>query len=90
MQIDCEGCEWVTFDDWIAPGMPKLNQILVELRKPPLSIANKFFDILQANGYLRFHKEPNIKYPGAEDKLLSTHLKLSTDFFPPEKHLVTS
>lgn len=83
-KIDCEGCEWTSFEDWLAPDMPRLNQILIELHKPPRSTATKFFDTLQAAGYVRFHKEANIQFfeGGAIEYAF---LKLSKDFFPEEK-----
>lgn len=79
-KIDCEGCEWTSFDDWLDPEMPDLMQILVEIHKPPRSMALKFFDMLHEAGYVRFHKEPNIQYHfgGAIEYAF---LKLSKDYF---------
>lgn len=85
-KIDCEGCEWTSFDDWLDPDMPSLNQILVELHKPPREMATKFFDTLQALGYVRFHKEPNIQYPDG-GAIEYAFLKLAKDFFPEEKRV---
>ena len=59
-KIDCEGCEWESFDSWLDPSMPDLMQILVEVHYPPIELATVFFDRLQAAGYARFHKEFNI------------------------------
>ena len=83
-KIDCEGCEWTSFDDWLTPDMPHLNQILVELHKPPRKIATKFFDTLQAAGYVRYHKEANIQFE-AGGAIEYAFLKLKKDFFPQEK-----
>jgi len=86
-KIDCEGCEWVSFESWLDEDMPHLNQILVELHKPPREYATKFIDTLQAAGYVRFHKEPNILFP-AGAAIEYAFLKLSKDFFPQEKLIV--
>jgi len=83
-KIDCEGCEWTSFGDWLIPDMPQLNQILVELHRPPRKIATKFFDTLQAAGYVRFHKEANIQWEKG-GAIEYAFLKLAKDFFPKEK-----
>ena len=86
-KIDCEGCEWKTFDTWLDPDIPDLMQILVELHKPPASIATRFFDSIQAAGYARFHKEVNTICPWA-GAVEYGFLKLSKDFFPQSKQVV--
>jgi hypothetical protein len=60
-KIDCEKCEWNTYEDWVADGIPLLHQIQVELHNAPPKAIN-FFDALERAGYLRFHKEPNIQF----------------------------
>ena len=57
-----EGCEWDTYTDWLAEGVPMLHQIQVEVHQVPGEKALGFFDTLEAAGYLRYHKEPNIQY----------------------------
>lgn len=83
-KIDCEGCEWVSFNDWLDPEIPRLNQILVELHAPKKDDAVKFFDTLQAEGYVRTHKEANIQFyhGGAIEYVF---LKLEKDFLPAHK-----
>jgi Methyltransferase domain len=49
-KIDCEGCEWSTYKDWLAAD---LRQILVEVHHAP-SIAQNFFSDLQRAGYVTF------------------------------------
>lgn len=49
-KIDCEGCEWATYKDWINAD---LRQILVEVHRVPL-IAQDFFSDLQKAGYVTF------------------------------------
>jgi hypothetical protein len=59
-KIDCELCEWDTYVDWLADGIPLLHQIQVETHGVPGEKALGFFDTLEAVGYLRYHKEANI------------------------------
>jgi hypothetical protein len=61
-KIDCEDCEWETYMDWIHPSIPLLHQIQVEVHGVQANATLNFFDHLEAAGYLRFHKEPNIQY----------------------------
>lgn len=49
-KIDCEGCEWATYKDWINADM---RQILVEVHRVP-EIAQDFFSDLQKAGYVTF------------------------------------
>lgn len=68
LQIDCEGCEWSTYRDWIrgtsldgSVVVPPPRQILVELHKSPPPHARSFFDSMRRAGYVVFHKEPNLE-----------------------------
>ena len=61
-KIDCEKCEWDTYQDWLGKGIPLLHQIQVEVHDAPGQTAIDFFDSFERAGYLRFHKEPNIQY----------------------------
>jgi len=61
-KIDCEGCEWDTYRDWTSVELPMLHQILVEVHGAPKDKALDFYDSLEEEGYLRFHKEPNIQW----------------------------
>lgn len=62
LKIDCEGCEWSTYESWFAGGV-KIRQILVELHggtddgNPPAAM--KFLSFLKELGYVVFHKESN-------------------------------
>ena len=51
-----------TFRDWAADDVPRLQQLLVEVHEAPVDKVLPFFDVLEAAGYLRFHKEPNIQW----------------------------
>jgi len=57
-KIDCERCEWTTYQDWLGKGIPLLHQIQVEVHDAPGQTAIDFFDSFERAGYLRFHKEP--------------------------------
>lgn len=61
-KIDCKKCELDTFRDWVADDVPRLQQLLVEVHEAPVDKVLPFFDVLEAAGYLRFHKEPNIQW----------------------------
>lgn len=74
-KIDCEGCEWSTYKDWIGADM---RQILVEVHLVP-AIAQDFFSDLQKAGYVTYHKEPNIQWGGGECVEYAM-LKLSTEY----------
>jgi hypothetical protein len=54
-KIDCEGCEWSTYKDWLTPD---IRQIQVELHGVPPH-KNTFFLALKKAGYAVFSKEPN-------------------------------
>lgn len=61
-KIDCEGCEWASVDEWVAPGV-EIRQINVELHspKPPNPHkAHHFFQTLFKSGYVVHAKEPNL------------------------------
>lgn len=49
-KIDCEGCEWSTYKDWINAD---LRQIVVEVHRAP-EVAQDFFSDLQKAGYVSF------------------------------------
>jgi len=61
-KIDCEGCEYKTFRDWMGEGIPALHQIQVELHDSMKvgQLAIDLFESFEKEGYLRFHKEINL------------------------------
>ena len=77
-KIDCEGCEWQTFQDWFHVDLD-IRQILVEVHHVPEN-ANDFFETLQDEGFVTFHKEPNTKYSGGMCQEYA-FLKLDPYFF---------
>jgi hypothetical protein len=50
-----------TFEDWFNPSIPTMQQILVKIHHNPLTTV-PFFNGLMNNGYVMFHKEPNIQF----------------------------
>jgi len=56
-KIDCEGCEWDTYEDWVSSNVD-IRQIQVELHSMHKNVIN-FFETLQKAGYVTFHKEAN-------------------------------
>lgn len=69
LKIDCEGCEWDTYQKWF-DGTTIIHQILLEVHAgtngaPPLS-AQTFMSYLKDKGYIIFHKEANIAGSGGQ------------------------
>ena len=84
-KIDCDKCEWQTFNDWFAPEIPSLQQIQVELHNAPRQ-AIDFFTTMEEEGYVRFHKEPNIQFSDGSC-LEYAFLKLDKEFFSLRKEM---
>ena len=60
-KMDCEFCEWASYKDW--SKIPNIKQIQVELHW--VRSAKDLFTRLRNQGFVIFHKEPNIlKEPG--------------------------
>jgi len=69
LKIDCEGCEWSTFKDWIHLG---IRQVLIELHgvpapggtpdqrwyQKPLDLS-EYYGFYRDNGYVLFNKQRN-------------------------------
>lgn len=85
-KIDCEGCEYDTFKDWIDPDLPVLQQIQVEIHNAKPNVID-FFDTLREAGYARFHKEPNIQFGGGAAVEYAL-IKLVPEFFPVKNKIV--
>ena len=63
LAVNCNGCEWRIFRDWFnIPAHPQ--QILVQVKGQPLTVADEFFQSLQDNGYVTFHKAMNYMHQG--------------------------
>mmetsp|Transcript_4738 Transcript_4738/g.11182 ORF Transcript_4738/g.11182 Transcript_4738/m.11182 type:complete len:358 (+) Transcript_4738:87-1160(+) len=75
-KIDCEWCEWFTYEQWIEQD---IRQILVETHNAPMPNAQDFFYKLHDAGFVIFNKEANYQNGGGGVEY--GFLKLSTDFF---------
>jgi Methyltransferase domain len=62
-KIDCESCEWSTYEDWLHPDVD-IRQVLVETHGL-LPEVSKFFDRFFDAGFVLFSKEANI-HPDAK------------------------
>ena len=58
-KIDCEGCEWSTYLDWIS--YPHIRQVLIETHNLPSNktMGLHFFDSFQQNNLYMYSKEVN-------------------------------
>jgi hypothetical protein len=77
-KIDCEGCEWFSYKDWIDPSID-IRQIQIEIHEAP-PMVNEFFEDLRDAGFAMFHKEPNIQYTGGKCVEFS-FLRMAPTFF---------
>lgn len=65
-KIDCEGCEWFSFKDWLDPSVD-IRQILIETHlaeRRQYATPSQFFDRFLDRGFVPFSKETNT-HPGA-------------------------
>lgn len=66
-KIDCEGCEWKTVQSWFEGGA-RIRQVLVEVHAGTKDVvplpAMEFMSYMKEQGYVIFHKEPNIAWAG--------------------------
>lgn len=69
LKIDCEGCEWETVKSWFKGGI-KIRQVLVEVHAGTKDVvplpAMEFMSFMKQQGYVIFHKEPNIAWAGGD------------------------
>jgi hypothetical protein len=82
LKIDCEGCEWKVFMDWLGESSVKPpRQVLVEVHRSPAPFARNFFFEMKKHGYVIFHKEPNLPGCPKGDCVEYGFLKLHPDFY---------
>ena len=75
-KIDCEGCEWKSYHDFLKAD---LRQVLIEVHEV-VHVTYNFFEDLHQAGYVMFHKEPNIQFGGGRCVEFG-FLKLAPQFF---------
>ena len=79
-KIDCEGCEWYTYKDWLRFN---IRQIMVETHRTPPNV-NDFFSDIHAANFVMFHKEANIL--GTRGNAIEfSFLKMNGSFFEDEE-----
>lgn len=81
MRIDCEGCEWHTFREWLTSGI-SARQIVVTLHGSPRN-EDDIFELLESNNYVIFHKEADIRYGGMFQEY--GFIKLAPEFFSNDR-----
>lgn len=83
-KIDCEGCEWSTGKSWFDADVV-IRQVLVELHEVKSGIPQPggldFFNTMYQQGYVIFHKEPNIQYWQYGRCVEYAFLRLNQTFF---------
>lgn len=62
LKIDCEGCEFTTYKDWLQSTVD-IRQVLVETHRLP-AVPSQFFDRFFDMGFVPFSKEAN-SHPNA-------------------------
>jgi hypothetical protein len=77
-KIDCEGCEWRSYKDWLMDDVD-IRQIQVEVHGTP-AVAPQFFQDIHDANFVMFHKEPNIQYSDGSCVEFS-FLKMASSFF---------
>eukprot|EP00747_Dinoflagellata_sp_TGD_P099230 gnl/TRDRNA2_/TRDRNA2_167676_c1_seq1.p1 gnl/TRDRNA2_/TRDRNA2_167676_c1~~gnl/TRDRNA2_/TRDRNA2_167676_c1_seq1.p1 ORF type:complete len:263 (+),score=32.20 gnl/TRDRNA2_/TRDRNA2_167676_c1_seq1:107-790(+) len=83
-KIDCDSCEWDSYRQWFAAGV-YIRQILLEVHGGgglDSQRTHDLFNFLFDMGYVIFHKEPNIAFPGSAGVVAVefAFLKLSPSF----------
>jgi len=84
LQIDCNGCEWTSFQSWFG-DVSKLDvfirQILVKVYgvQQGVSVVNALFEMLHKKGYVIFHKEADLVAKG--NNIDYSFVRLDQTFF---------
>lgn len=93
-KIDCEGCEWKTVSSWFEANVT-LRQVQIEVHEGynraqnrhfiPQPDAPDFFKKMYKEGYVIFHKEPNIMFWKYAKCVEYAFLRLDQSFFLDEE-----
>jgi len=78
-KIDCEGCEWFTYLDWIPLD---IRQVQIEVHMTP-PVAIPFFEAFHNANFAIFHKEANVMGPRG-DCFEYSFIKMAPSFFRRE------
>jgi len=77
MRIDCDGCEWHTFSEWLSSGVTP-RQLLVSLHGAPRN-EDELFELMEKHNFVIFHREADTRYGGLWQEY--GFLKLDPSFF---------
>jgi|EP00979_Chaetoceros_neogracilis_P004102 hypothetical protein len=95
MKVDCKMCEWGIYDDWFdhddpateshrghgQVGVSMVQQLLVEVHGTPQEYVNEFFERMEDENYVIFHKDSDTQtFHGMSQDY--AFLKLDKRFFP--------
>ena len=60
-KIDCEGCEWSSYRDWLDPNIADIRNILIEthMMKQGIQTGSQFFESFLDRGFVPYSKEAN-------------------------------
>ena len=86
MKMDCEGCEWATFEGWFKHLKNFPTQILLEMHKGTTGTApvpaDQLLQHMRDNNYVIFQKEPNTLQTVAKGECIEySFLHLAPAFF---------
>jgi hypothetical protein len=62
MRVDCEGCEWHTYPEWLNSGVEP-RQLLVSFHGAPRN-EDEVFEMMAQRNYVIFHREADTRYGG--------------------------
>ena len=94
MKVDCRMCEWGIYDDWFdrddpnreshrgrgRAGLSAIQQLLVEVHGTPQEYVNDFFERMEEENYVIFHKDSDTEtFQGMSQDY--AFLKLDKSFF---------
>lgn len=77
MRVDCEGCEWHTYPEWLISGVQP-RQLLVSFHGAP-SNEDEVFEMMATNNFVIFHREADDRYGGMWQEY--GFLRLDSSFF---------
>jgi len=77
MRVDCEGCEWHTFPEWLKSGVEP-RQLLVSFHGAPRN-EDEVFEMMAQGNYVIFHREADTRYGGLWQEY--GFLRLDSSFF---------
>ena len=59
MRVDCDGCEWHTYQEWLTSGVTP-RQVVVSLHGAPRN-EDEIFEFMEKNNFVIFHREADTR-----------------------------